>query len=171
MSPETTSTTILPFHGPGWDTLRDAEIEVLSDENPEISIFSFVWSSLDYNLYALCSLPGFLILSFPVRSNEADGNQLNALNKIEMTEPSASQNSTTILHGGGDSSFFEGLSDRTSEVGGSCPGRRGRRYSFVQGQIFMPTLISVSVPPLCYRRNSTLKIPVILPKVHVAGYS
>ena len=29
---------------------------------------------------------------------------------------------------------------------------------------------AVSVPPLCYR-SGTLKTPVILPKVHVAGYT
>ena len=40
----------------------------------------------------------------------------------------------------------------------------------LQGQLPVLTLIFVSVPPLCYR-SSTLKIPVILPKVQVAGYS
>ena len=40
----------------------------------------------------------------------------------------------------------------------------------LQGQLSVLTLISVSVPPPCYR-SSTQKSPVILPKVQVAGYS
>ena len=40
----------------------------------------------------------------------------------------------------------------------------------LQGQLSVLTLISVSVPARCYR-SSTQKIPVILPKVHVVGYS
>ena len=45
-----------------------------------------------------------------------------------------------------------------------------RREDFlVQGQLSVLTPISVSVPPPCYR-SSTYKIPVILPKVQVAGY-
>ena len=38
------------------------------------------------------------------------------------------------------------------------------------GQLSVLTLISVSVPPLCYH-SSMWKDPVILPKVQVAGYS
>ena len=38
------------------------------------------------------------------------------------------------------------------------------------GSTFCADSYFVSVPPLCYR-SSTLKIPVILPKVQVAGYS
>ena len=46
-----------------------------------------------------------------------------------------------------------------------------RRENFLlQGRLSVLTLISVSVPPPCYR-SSTQKIPVILPKVQVAGYS
>ena len=45
------------------------------------------------------------------------------------------------------------------------------RENFVlQGRLSVLTLISVSVPPPCYH-SSTWKIPVILPKVQVAGYS
>ena len=40
----------------------------------------------------------------------------------------------------------------------------------LQGQLFVLTLVSVSIPPPCYRR-SMYKFPVILPKVQVAGYS
>jgi len=39
---------------------------------------------------------------------------------------------------------------------------------FLQGQLSVPTLISVTVPPSCYC-SSTLKILVILPKVQVAA--
>ena len=42
--------------------------------------------------------------------------------------------------------------------------------SFLQGQLSVLTLISVSVPSLCYRQ-STKNIPVIVPKVQVARYS
>ena len=45
-----------------------------------------------------------------------------------------------------------------------------REIFFFQGQLAVLTLISVSVPPPCYR-SSMQKIPVILPKVQVAGYS
>ena len=46
-----------------------------------------------------------------------------------------------------------------------------RRENFLlQGRLSVLTLISVSVPPPCYH-SSTYKIPVILPKVQVAGYS
>ena len=38
------------------------------------------------------------------------------------------------------------------------------------GSTFCADLISVFVTPPCYR-SSTKKIPVILPKVQVAGYS
>ena len=38
------------------------------------------------------------------------------------------------------------------------------------GSTFVLTLISVSVPPQCYR-SSIKKTPVVLPKVQVAGYS
>ena len=40
----------------------------------------------------------------------------------------------------------------------------------LQGHLSVLTLISVSVPPPCYG-SSTQKIPVILLKVQVAGYS
>ena len=40
----------------------------------------------------------------------------------------------------------------------------------LQGQLSVQALISVFVPPLCYC-SSTWKIPVILPKVQVAGYN
>ena len=46
-----------------------------------------------------------------------------------------------------------------------------RRENFLlQSQLYVLILISASVPPPCYR-SSTQKIPVILPKVPVAGYS
>ena len=46
-----------------------------------------------------------------------------------------------------------------------------RRENFLlHGQLSVLILISVSVPPPCYR-SSTWKIPVILPKVQAAGYS
>ena len=46
-----------------------------------------------------------------------------------------------------------------------------RRENFpLKGQLSVLTLISVSVPPPCYRR-SMLKTLVIPPKVQVAGYS
>ena len=46
-----------------------------------------------------------------------------------------------------------------------------RRENFLlRGRLSVLTLISVSVPPPCYH-SSTYKIPVILPKVQVAGYS
>ena len=46
-----------------------------------------------------------------------------------------------------------------------------RRENFLlQGRLSVLILISVSVPPPCYR-SSTQKIPVILPKVQVAGYT
>ena len=46
-----------------------------------------------------------------------------------------------------------------------------RRENFLlQGPLSVLTLISVSDPPPCYH-SSTYKIPVILPKVQVAGYS
>ena len=41
---------------------------------------------------------------------------------------------------------------------------------FLQGQLSVLTLILVSVPLLFYH-SSTYKIPVLLPKVQVAGYS
>ena len=40
----------------------------------------------------------------------------------------------------------------------------------LQGRLSVLTLISVSVPPLCYH-SSTYKILVMLPKMQVAGYS
>ena len=39
----------------------------------------------------------------------------------------------------------------------------------LQGQLSVSTLISVFIPPPCYR-SSMEKAPVILPKVKVAGY-
>ena len=46
-----------------------------------------------------------------------------------------------------------------------------RRDNFLLcGQLSVPTLISVSVAPSCYR-SSTEKIPVILPMVTVAGFN
>ena len=45
-----------------------------------------------------------------------------------------------------------------------------RENCLLQGRLSVLILISVSVPPLSYR-SSTKKIPVILPKVQVAGYS
>ena len=41
---------------------------------------------------------------------------------------------------------------------------------FLQGQLSVYALISVSIPPLCYH-SSTQKTLVILPKVQVAGCS
>ena len=39
----------------------------------------------------------------------------------------------------------------------------------LEGQLSVLTFTSVSVPPPCYR-SSAYKIPVILPKIHMAGY-
>ena len=39
---------------------------------------------------------------------------------------------------------------------------------FLHVQLSVPTLILVSIPPLCYR-SSMQKIPIVLPKVQVAG--
>ena len=56
-------------------------------------------------------------------------------------------------------------------VGGGGYTRQERREDFLlQGHLSVLTLISVSVPPPCYG-SSTQKIPVILLKVQVAGYS
>jgi len=43
-----------------------------------------------------------------------------------------------------------------------------RENFLLQGRLSVLTLISVSIPPLCYR-SSTKKIPVILPKVQVTA--
>ena len=71
--------------------------------------------------------------------------------------------------GSGDSSVVECQTYHHQKVSGSSPGESSRRF-FLQGQLSVLTLILVSVPPLCYCSNM-LKIPVILPKVQVAGYS
>ena len=50
-------------------------------------------------------------------------------------------------------------------------GTEGKCF-FLQGQLSVLTIISVSVPAPCYDYgSSTQKIPVIVPKVQVAGYS
>ena len=59
---------------------------------------------------------------------------------------------------------------RDCKVAGSNPCRSGRENFLLQGEVSVLTLISVSVPPPCYH-SSTQKIPVILPKVQVSGYS
>ena len=73
------------------------------------------------------------------------------------------------LRGGG------GVSGRATDswskgLGVEC--RQEQRDNFLlNNQLFMLTVISVSVPPWqCYSSN-TQKVPVILPKVQVAGYS
>ena len=45
-----------------------------------------------------------------------------------------------------------------------------RENVLLLGRLSVLILIPVSVPPPCYR-SSMYKIPVILPKVQVAGYS
>ena len=52
---------------------------------------------------------------------------------------------------------------------GSEKGKEGHN-NCIHSQFSVLTLISVNVPTPCYR-SSTEKIPVILPKVQVAGYS
>ena len=57
--------------------------------------------------------------------------------------------------------------------GSGLPGEVGSLQSTANRHFFQVsvlTLISVSIPPPCYR-SSMYKIPVILPKVQVAGYS
>ena len=75
----------------------------------------------------------------------------------------------TGSYGDGDSSVV-----RTPDLWLKGPGFKslqGRWENFLlQGQLSVLTLISVSFPPPFYR-SSTFKIPVILPKVQVAGYS
>ena len=54
---------------------------------------------------------------------------------------------------------------------GLCASQHEQRENFLlQNQLSALTLISVSVPPPCYR-SSTYKIKVILPEMQVAGYS
>ena len=61
------------------------------------------------------------------------------------------------------------LFDRLIEMFYDMFYERERRENFIlQGQLSVLTLISVSVPPPCYR-SSTYKIPVILPKVQVTA--
>ena len=53
--------------------------------------------------------------------------------------------------------------------GFECRQERLEKF-LVQSQLSLLTLISVSIPPPCYR-SSMYKIPVILPKVQMAGYN
>ena len=64
------------------------------------------------------------------------------------------------------------LEHRTCDrkVAGSNPCWSGGRIFLLRGQLSVLTLISVSVPPPCYR-SSTKKTPLTLPQVPVAGYS
>ena len=81
--------------------------------------------------------------------------------------------------GGGDSSRWLERRTRDWKVAGSTESLLERRENFLlQGRLSVLTLISVSVPPTCYCGNgyrvttvARKKIPVILPKVQVAGYS
>ena len=65
---------------------------------------------------------------------------------------------------------------RGRKVAGSSPGRvagfkkKKKKKNLSRVNFMCWSFISVSVPPPCYR-SSKYKIPVILPKVQVAGYS
>ena len=72
--------------------------------------------------------------------------------------------------GSGDSQWLARWARDRKVMGSSPGGRSGGRIFFLQGQHSVLTLISVSLPPPCYR-SSTKMIPVVLPKVQVAGYS
>ena len=94
--------------------------------------------------------------------------QLNANHKNKSPmKKKREKKKVLVLAGSGDSSVVR-VPDSWSKGCGFESLLEWQENFLLQGQLSVLTLISVSIPPLCYR-SSTKKIPVILPKVQVTA--